>query len=72
MSLTGGDAVGQCDTVRLSKMAYQRDPIVLPHIPGLNGDDGGVEVIMSYEADVMQRVIEGPVMRLFATLRCLS
>ncbi|KAI3335647.1 hypothetical protein F4824DRAFT_464358 [Ustulina deusta] len=70
--LNWGDAVGQCDTVRLSKMAYQRDPIVLPHIPGLNGDDGGVEVIMSYEADVMQRVIEGPVMRLFATLRCLS
>ncbi|KAI1310737.1 hypothetical protein F5Y03DRAFT_27040 [Xylaria venustula] len=70
--LDWGDAVGRCDAVRLAKMMYERDPIVLPHIPGLDGDAGGVEVIMSYEADVMQTVIEGPVMKRFAILRCLS
>ncbi|KAI0425968.1 hypothetical protein F5Y09DRAFT_334522 [Xylaria sp. FL1042] len=70
--LDWGDAVGPCDTVRLAKMAYKRDPIVLPHIPSCDGDGGGVEVIMSYEADLMQRVMEWPVMKQFATLLCLS
>ncbi|KAI1422560.1 hypothetical protein F5Y12DRAFT_610390 [Xylaria sp. FL1777] len=67
--LNWGDAIGRCDAVRLPKMAYKRDPIVLPHIPSLNRDDGGVE---DYEVDVMQRLIESLVMRRFAALRCLS
>ncbi|GAW21905.1 hypothetical protein ANO14919_114320 [Xylariales sp. No.14919] len=66
--LNWGDAVGRCDAVRLPKMGYKRDPIVLPRM----SSDGGLEVIMSYEAGVMQRLIEGPVMRRFAVLRCLS
>ncbi|KAI1272893.1 hypothetical protein F5Y07DRAFT_378726 [Xylaria sp. FL0933] len=70
--LDWGNAIGRCDTVRLAKMVNKRDPIVLPHIPSRNGEDGGVEVIMSYEADIMQRVIEWPIMKHFAMLRCLS
>ncbi|KAI1741760.1 hypothetical protein F4680DRAFT_59844 [Xylaria scruposa] len=70
--LNWGDAIGSCDTVRLPKMSYQRDPIVLPRVPSLNGDDGGLEVIMSYEESTLQKLIEGPIMRRFAKLRCLS
>ncbi|KAI0553906.1 hypothetical protein F4679DRAFT_389402 [Xylaria curta] len=70
--LNWGDAIGRCDTVRLPKMSYQRDPIVLPHVPSLDGDDGGLEVIMSYEESTMQKLIEGHIMRQFAKLRCLS
>ncbi|KAJ8125783.1 hypothetical protein O1611_g7853 [Lasiodiplodia mahajangana] len=70
--LDWGNVIGRCDAVRLSKMEYERDPIVLPRVPSLNGDDGGLEVIMSYEQGFMQRLIECPVMRQFAVLRCLS
>ncbi|TRX95505.1 hypothetical protein FHL15_003463 [Xylaria flabelliformis] len=70
--LNWGDAIGRCDTVRLPKMSYQRDPIVLPRVPSLDGDDGGLEVIMSYEESIMRKLIEGPIMRRFAKLRCLS
>ncbi|KAI1758313.1 hypothetical protein F4782DRAFT_20543 [Xylaria castorea] len=70
--LSWGEAIGRCDTVRLPKMGYERDPIVLPRVPSLNGDSGGLEVIMSYEESAMQRLIEGPIMRRFAILRCLS
>ncbi|KAI0966159.1 hypothetical protein F4678DRAFT_450263 [Xylaria arbuscula] len=70
--LDWGDIIGRCDAVRLAKMMYERDPIVLPQIHSVDGDAGGVEVIMSYEADVMQRIVEGPVMKRFAVLRCLS
>ncbi|KAF2963563.1 hypothetical protein GQX73_g10016 [Xylaria multiplex] len=67
-----GDAVGHCDAVRLPKMKNKRDPIVLPRVPSLHGYDGGLEVIMSYDVNVMERLIEGPIMRQFAVLRCLS
>jgi hypothetical protein len=67
--LDWGVVVGQCDAVRLPKMASERDPIVLPRVPG---PDGGLEVIMSYEEAVMKRLIEGSVMKRFAVLRCLS
>ncbi|KAH8167897.1 hypothetical protein CIB48_g352 [Xylaria polymorpha] len=70
--LDWGDAVGRCDTVRLPKMEYERDPIVLPRVPRRNGDNGGLEVVMSYEENTMQRLIEGRIMRRFAVLRCLS
>ncbi|KAI0864573.1 hypothetical protein F4860DRAFT_510905 [Xylaria cubensis] len=70
--LNWGDTIGRCDTVRLPKMNYQRDPIVLPRVPSLDGDDGGLEVIMSYEKSTMRKLIEGPIMRRFAELRCLS
>lgn len=70
--LNWGDNIGRCDAVRLSKMGYERDPIVLPRVPGLNGGDGGLEVIMSYEKEIMQRLIESPVMRQLGVLRCLS
>ncbi|KAI0441435.1 hypothetical protein F4803DRAFT_418143 [Xylaria telfairii] len=67
-----GDAIGRCDTVRLPKMGYKRDPIVLPRVPNRNGDNGGLEVVMSYEGNIMQKLIEGRIMRRFAILRCLS
>ncbi|KAI0518119.1 hypothetical protein F5B22DRAFT_645369 [Xylaria bambusicola] len=70
--LDWGHAIGRCDAVRLAKMTVERNPIILPHIPGLNGDDGGIEVIMSYEEDIMQRLTESHVMKRLATLRCLS
>ncbi|KAI0102281.1 hypothetical protein GGR51DRAFT_294203 [Nemania sp. FL0031] len=70
--LDWGDVVGRCDAVRLSKMGYERDPIVLPRVPSVNGDDGGLEVIMSYEEGFMQRLIESPTITQFAVLRCLS
>lgn len=70
--LDWGDAIGRCDTVRLAKMGYERAPIVLPRVPPLDGDNGGLEVIMSYEEHTMQRLIESLVMRHFAVLRCLS
>ncbi|KAI0539065.1 hypothetical protein GGR58DRAFT_525277 [Xylaria digitata] len=70
--LDWGDAVGHCDAVRLPKMRNKRDPIVLPRVPSLHGYDSGLEVIMSYEVNVMERLIEGPIMRRFAALRCLS
>lgn len=70
--LDWGDDIGRCDAVRLSKMGYERDPIVLPRVPGLNEDDGGLEVIMSYEKETMQRLVESPVMRQLAVLRCVS
>ncbi|KAI0449872.1 hypothetical protein F5B21DRAFT_27384 [Xylaria acuta] len=70
--LEWGDAIGRCDTVRLPKMGYERDPIVLPRVPSLDGDNGGLEVIMSYEENAMQSLIESAIMRRFAVLRCLS
>ncbi|TGJ81500.1 hypothetical protein E0Z10_g7262 [Xylaria hypoxylon] len=70
--LNWGGAVGRCDAVRLPKMGNKRDPIVLPRMPSFDGHEGGLEVIMSYEVNVMKRLIEGPVMRRFAALRCLS
>ncbi|KAI0483873.1 hypothetical protein F4859DRAFT_503342 [Xylaria cf. heliscus] len=70
--LNWGDAIGRCDSVRLAKMGYERDPIVLPRVPALNGDSGGLEVIISYEERVMRRLMEGTIMRQFAILRCLS
>ncbi|KAI1124570.1 hypothetical protein F5Y10DRAFT_28077 [Nemania abortiva] len=70
--LDWGGAVGRCDAVRLPKMGYERDPIVLPRVPSISSDDGGLEVIMSYEGSFMRTLIECPVMRRFAVLRCLS
>ncbi|KAJ2988914.1 hypothetical protein NUW58_g3735 [Xylaria curta] len=70
--LNWGAAIGHCNAVRLLKMGYDRDPIVLPRLPNLNGDGGGLEVIMSYEENAMRRLVEGSVMRRFAVLRCLS
>jgi len=75
--LSWGTTLGKCEAVRLPKLPSRRDPIVLPRrVPPsavVNGDDGGgLEVIMSYEEDVMQRLIECPVMQRFAVLRCLS
>ncbi|GAP87063.1 hypothetical protein SAMD00023353_2500750 [Rosellinia necatrix] len=67
--LDWGAAVGRCGAVRLAKMGYERDPIILPRLPG---EDGGLEVIMSYERGTMKKLIEGPIMRRFAVLRCLS
>ncbi|KAI8626461.1 hypothetical protein F5Y19DRAFT_223584 [Xylariaceae sp. FL1651] len=78
--LDWGDTVGRCEAVRLPKMRSRRNPIVLPRVPGLNRgitedtgiDRGGLEVIMSYEDSVMHKLIEGPVIKRLAVLRCLS
>jgi hypothetical protein len=70
--LNWGEAVGQCEAVRLPKMGSERDPIVLPRVPGIDGDDGGLEVLMSYDQTFMRTLIEGPIMKQFSTLRCLS
>ncbi|KAI1366905.1 hypothetical protein F5Y08DRAFT_337156 [Xylaria arbuscula] len=70
--LDWGAAIGRCDTMRLTKMAGKRDPIVLPHIPSRDGGSGGLEVIMSYEEDFMQRLLENAAIKRLATLRCLS
>ncbi|KAI1118238.1 hypothetical protein F5Y14DRAFT_399710 [Nemania sp. NC0429] len=70
--LDWGDDIGRCDAVRLSKMESERDPIILPRVPGLDGDDGGLEVIMSYERTRMQRLADSPIMRQLAVLRYLS
>ncbi|KAI1178285.1 hypothetical protein F4777DRAFT_538088 [Nemania sp. FL0916] len=70
--LDWGESLGPCDAVRLPKMGTERAPIVLPRVPSVNGDGGGLEVIMSYEGGIMQRVMDNPVIRQFAVLRCLS
>ncbi|KAI0396625.1 hypothetical protein F5Y17DRAFT_455903 [Xylariaceae sp. FL0594] len=83
-NLPWGPELGQCEAVRLPKMRARRDPVILPrHVtsggsqgggPNLRdgGDTDGLEVIMSYEDAAMERLIECPLMKRFAVLRCLS
>ncbi|KAI1319654.1 transferase family-domain-containing protein [Xylariaceae sp. FL0255] len=73
--LDWGQCMSQCEAVRLPKMGYKRDPIVLPRVPpkkGVEGDEGGFEVIVSFEEKMMQKLIEGSAIKGWATLRCLS
>ncbi|KAI0198524.1 hypothetical protein F4808DRAFT_435480 [Astrocystis sublimbata] len=64
--LDWGIGIGLCEAVRVPKMEYRRDPIVLPRVPG------GMEVIVSYETTLMQKLLDSSIVRRFALVRCLS
>ncbi|CAJ2505088.1 Uu.00g124820.m01.CDS01 [Anthostomella pinea] len=70
--LDWGVAVGRCDAVRLPKLPNKRYPIVLPRVPDVGDDGGGLEVIICLEKSVMERFASsGPIAR-YAVLRCIS
>ncbi|KAI0388064.1 hypothetical protein F5Y04DRAFT_241598 [Hypomontagnella monticulosa] len=69
--LDWGDVIGKCDSVRLPKLMYKRYPIVLPRITaGVNGEDGGLEVIVSFDRRILERFERSWPINRFATLRC--
>ncbi|KAI0111752.1 transferase family-domain-containing protein [Daldinia grandis] len=71
--LDWGDKIGKCDAVRLPKLAYKRYPIILPRIPSsTNGDEGGLEVIVSFNTQVLFRFEQSWPIKQFATPRCRS
>ncbi|KAI2783319.1 transferase family-domain-containing protein [Daldinia loculata] len=71
--LDWGDAIGRCDAVRLPKLASKRYPIVLPRIPSsTNGDEGGLEVIVSFDRQVFFKFEQSWPIKQFATTRCRS
>ncbi|KAI0007066.1 hypothetical protein F4779DRAFT_526272 [Xylariaceae sp. FL0662B] len=42
--LDWGEVVGRCEAVRLPRLAYKRNPIVLPRVPaGVDGNEAGLE-----------------------------
>ncbi|KAI1379599.1 transferase family-domain-containing protein [Hypoxylon crocopeplum] len=71
--LDWGDVVGRCEAVRLPKLMYKRYPIVLPKIlAGINGSEGGFEVIVSFDRQVLERFGQSWLIKRFATLMCYS
>ncbi|KAI1776645.1 hypothetical protein F4818DRAFT_411308 [Hypoxylon cercidicola] len=71
--LDWGEVVGRCDAVRLPKLMSKRYPIVLPRVPaGINGSEGGLEVIVSFDRQVMERFQQSWPIRRCAVLRCQS
>ncbi|OTB19779.1 hypothetical protein K445DRAFT_150063 [Daldinia sp. EC12] len=71
--LEWGDAVGRCESVRLPKLANKRYPILLPRISsGPNGEDGGLEVIVSFDKQMFLGFEQSWSIKRFATLRCCS
>ncbi|KAI4602454.1 hypothetical protein KJ359_009698 [Pestalotiopsis sp. 9143b] len=68
--LDWGDALGRCDAVRLPRMAAKRDPIVLPRLPAAEGRPAGLEVIASYDEEMMERFCRNPLIRRFGSVRC--
>ncbi|KAI0852772.1 transferase family-domain-containing protein [Daldinia vernicosa] len=71
--LDWGDTVGRCGAVRLPKLANKRYPIVLPRIPSSsNGDEGGLEVIVSFDRQVLFKFEQSWPIKQFATPRCRS
>lgn len=70
--LDWGAMIGRCEAVRLPKLMNRRYPIIQPRIPESSDDEGGFEVIVSYDGATFERFEKsGSVMR-FATLRCTS
>ncbi|KAI1764269.1 hypothetical protein GGR53DRAFT_328361 [Hypoxylon sp. FL1150] len=71
--LDWGKVVGRCEAVRLPKLMYKRYPIVLPKVPtGINGSEGGLEVIVSFDRQVMERFQQSWPIQRWAALRCQS
>ncbi|KAI0172190.1 hypothetical protein GGR52DRAFT_458072 [Hypoxylon sp. FL1284] len=71
--LDWGDVVGRCDAVRLPKLTYKRYPIVLPRVPaGVNGSEGGLEIIVSFDRQVMDKFQQAWSVKRWAILRCQS
>ncbi|XXG98911.1 hypothetical protein Hte_005242 [Hypoxylon texense] len=71
--LDWGDVVGRCDAVRLPKLMYKRYPIVLSRVPaGINGSEGGLEVIVSFDRQVMERFQQSWPIKRWAITRCQS
>ncbi|KAI1798829.1 transferase family-domain-containing protein [Daldinia bambusicola] len=71
--LDWGEVVGRCESVRLPKLANKRYPIVLPRIPnGLNSEEGGLEVIVSFDRQVLLKFEQSWPIKRFATVRCRS
>ncbi|KAI1470881.1 transferase family-domain-containing protein [Daldinia caldariorum] len=72
--LDWGEVVGRCEAVRLPKLASKRYPIVLPRIPSglINGEEGGLEVIVSFDRQVLLEFEQSWPIRKFATVRCRS
>ncbi|KAI1137768.1 transferase family-domain-containing protein [Hypoxylon sp. FL0543] len=71
--LDWGSVIGKCDAVRMPKLTYKRYPIVLPRIPStVNGDGGGLEVIVSFDKQVLEKFEQSWPIRRFATLQCCS
>ncbi|KAI6084426.1 hypothetical protein F4821DRAFT_170589 [Hypoxylon rubiginosum] len=69
--LDWGDVIGRCDAVRLPKLMFKRYPIVLPRVPaGVNGSEGGLEVIVSFDRHVMERFQYSWPIHRWAALRC--
>ncbi|KAH9907530.1 transferase family-domain-containing protein [Xylariomycetidae sp. FL2044] len=69
--LDWGNIIGRCDAVRVGKMPHRRYPIVLPRIPNSHYGGGGLEVILSLEREVIERLQETWPMRTYSELRCL-
>lgn len=68
--LDWGGAMGRCDAVRLPRMAAKRDPIVLPRIPAAESRPAGLEVIASYDEEMMERFCQNPLIRRFGSVWC--
>ncbi|KAI0158519.1 hypothetical protein BJ166DRAFT_306285 [Pestalotiopsis sp. NC0098] len=68
--LDWGAALGRCDAVRLPRMAAKRDPIVLPRVPAAEGRAASLEVIASYDEEMMERLCRNPLIRRFGSVRC--
>ncbi|KAI1097221.1 transferase family-domain-containing protein [Jackrogersella minutella] len=71
--LDWGDIIGKCDAVRLPKLMSKRYPIILPRVSAnsTNGD-GGFEVIVNFDRQVLKRFEQSWLVRRFAILRCYS
>ncbi|OTA77724.1 hypothetical protein M434DRAFT_251349 [Hypoxylon sp. CO27-5] len=70
--LDWGNVIGKCDAVRMPRLMYKRYPIILPRIPATINSDGGLEVFVSFERQVLERFERSWPIRRFATLRCYS
>ncbi|KAI1417000.1 transferase family-domain-containing protein [Hypoxylon sp. FL1857] len=71
--LNWGSEIGKCDAVRMPRLMSKRYPIVLPRLPAtINGDGGGLEVIVSFDRKILERFEQSSPIRRFATLLCYS
>ncbi|KAI1633515.1 hypothetical protein F4809DRAFT_666841 [Biscogniauxia mediterranea] len=70
----GGALGGRCEAVRLPRMAHRRCPIVLPRVPAGAGDGegAGLEVLVCFEEEYMERFARSWGVREYAVVRCMS
>lgn len=68
--LDWGHPVGRCEAVRLPRFAAWRYPIVLPRMPLVGDGPGGLEVVLAFDEDTVERFGRNWLISTYGRLRC--